>query len=411
MSTRAGAQDDAAGSVEPSATTHSVGMRRQGGSNAQPDVQRVDDRSGVADAGHRHSRAPIYIPPITDGPVSRGAPAVMTVDGTITATAVLFALLLVSATAGWIAAGGPDTSVDGQRSIYQFPALALVGVLVGFGCVLLLYFKPHLAKILGTDLRARAGLLPRRHLEGVRDVLRRHRRAGRRGHDRRVRRDARALPHEDHQGHRPLPHASSSAPRSASWCSTACACLIRLFAGADSISFLASPSLLGIGFSLFVAGLAAMNLALDFDFIDRGVEAGLVEGLRVVRGVRPAGHDRVAVPRDAATAGQAARAVTSAPGADSRGRTPHRRGRDHGRRRCVARRPRRVAVRSVDPTRRRRRDQRRGVRMARHVRLAVAGGVVGVRARLDVGVRHHRRSARRHTSQPRCAATRSTTTS
>ena len=51
--------------------------------------------------------------------------------------------------------------------------------------------------------------------------------------------------------------------------------LIRLFAGADSISFLASPSLLGIGFSLFVAGLAAMNLALDFDFIDRGVEQGL----------------------------------------------------------------------------------------------------------------------------------------
>ena len=51
--------------------------------------------------------------------------------------------------------------------------------------------------------------------------------------------------------------------------------LIQLFAGADSISFLASPSLLGIGFSVLVAGLAAMNLALDFDFIDRGVEQGL----------------------------------------------------------------------------------------------------------------------------------------
>ena len=59
--------------------------------------------------------------------------------------------------------------------------------------------------------------------------------------------------------------------------------LIRLFAGADSVSFLASPSLLGIGFSVFVAGIAAMNLALDFDFIERGVEDGADEGLRVVR--------------------------------------------------------------------------------------------------------------------------------
>ncbi|MGA1075757.1 MAG: Bax inhibitor-1/YccA family membrane protein, partial [Ilumatobacteraceae bacterium] len=51
--------------------------------------------------------------------------------------------------------------------------------------------------------------------------------------------------------------------------------LIRLFAGADAVSFLASPSLLGIGFSIFVAGLAAFNLALDFDFIERGAEQRL----------------------------------------------------------------------------------------------------------------------------------------
>jgi uncharacterized YccA/Bax inhibitor family protein len=51
--------------------------------------------------------------------------------------------------------------------------------------------------------------------------------------------------------------------------------LIRLFAGADSVSFLSSPSLLGIAFSVFVAGLAAFNLALDFDFIERGAKQGL----------------------------------------------------------------------------------------------------------------------------------------
>ena len=50
--------------------------------------------------------------------------------------------------------------------------------------------------------------------------------------------------------------------------------IISLISG-SSPSFLSSPSLLGIGFSVLVAGLAAMNLALDFDFIDRGVEQGL----------------------------------------------------------------------------------------------------------------------------------------
>jgi uncharacterized YccA/Bax inhibitor family protein len=51
--------------------------------------------------------------------------------------------------------------------------------------------------------------------------------------------------------------------------------LIRLFAGSGAVSFLSSPSLLGIAFSVFVAGLAAFNLALDFDFIERGVEQQL----------------------------------------------------------------------------------------------------------------------------------------
>ncbi len=55
------------------------------------------------------------------------------------------------------------------------------------------------------DLRPRPGLLRRRHLQGLRDALQRHRPAGGRRHDRRVRRDAAPLPHADHQGHRPVP--------------------------------------------------------------------------------------------------------------------------------------------------------------------------------------------------------------
>ena len=54
--------------------------------------------------------------------------------------------------------------------------------------------------------------------------------------------------------------------------------LIQLFAGSGSVSFLSSPSLLGIAFSVFVAGIAAMNLALDFDFIERGSKMGLDKG-------------------------------------------------------------------------------------------------------------------------------------
>ena len=36
-----------------------------------------------------------------------------------------------------------------------------------------------------------------------------------------------------------------------------------------------TASLIGIGFSVLVCGIAAMNLALDFDFIERGSKAGL----------------------------------------------------------------------------------------------------------------------------------------
>jgi uncharacterized YccA/Bax inhibitor family protein len=49
--------------------------------------------------------------------------------------------------------------------------------------------------------------------------------------------------------------------------------LFMLFGG--SVSYLTSPSLLGIGFSVLVCGIAAMNLALDFDFIERGSQQGL----------------------------------------------------------------------------------------------------------------------------------------
>lgn len=50
------------------------------------------------------------------------------------------------------------------------------------------------------------------------------------------------------------------------------AMVLRLF-GVD-IAFLHEGSLLGIGFSLFVVAIAALNLILDFDMIDSGVKMG-----------------------------------------------------------------------------------------------------------------------------------------
>ena len=43
----------------------------------------------------------------------------------------------------------------------------------------------------------------------------------------------------------------------------------------NSIGFIHSNGLLGIGFSLFVVSIASLNLVLDFDFIEEGSEVGL----------------------------------------------------------------------------------------------------------------------------------------
>ncbi len=49
--------------------------------------------------------------------------------------------------------------------------------------------------------------------------------------------------------------------------------VLRIF-GFDNMPFLHEGSMLGIGFSLFVVAIAAMNLILDFDMIEKGAEAG-----------------------------------------------------------------------------------------------------------------------------------------
>jgi uncharacterized YccA/Bax inhibitor family protein len=215
--------------------------------------------------------------PINDGPISTWRPQMMTVNGTITKTALLFVLLLASATVGWIQTGGPEIVTDSNgQQIYEYniPALAWVGVIVGFGLALLLMFRPHLAKFVAPIYAIAQGFflgaISRMYetfydgivvqaagatiaVFGVMLLLYRTRII-------KVTERFRTI----------VTAATLGIMVFYGVCF-----LIRLFAGSDSISFLSSPSLLGIGFSVLVAGLAAFNLALDFDFIERGSKMGL----------------------------------------------------------------------------------------------------------------------------------------
>jgi uncharacterized YccA/Bax inhibitor family protein len=192
----------------------------------------------------------------------------MSVGGTISATGVLLVLLLVSGAAGWIAT---DTNPDGAL---DFPIGAWVGVVVGFACVIALYFKPAWARVLAPVYAVAQGFFVgaiSKAYETYQDgivvqavgatvgvfavMLALYR--------------TRIIKVTD-RFRRIIITATLGL-----MAFYLVSFVIRIFAGSDAVSFLNSPSLLGIGFSIFAAGLAAMNLALDFDFIERGAQQRL----------------------------------------------------------------------------------------------------------------------------------------
>ena len=207
-----------------------------------------------------------WAPPINDGPVSPHHPGAMTVSGTASASMVLFALLLVSAAVGWIAVAEP------QPGVLAFPPMAFVGAIVGFIAVMVTIFKPMTSHILGPVYAVGQGLfvgaLSRMFdatysgivvqavgttlaVFGVMLFLYRTRIL-------RVTDKFRRIVIGATLGVMVFYLASF---------------VFSMF-GAN-VSFLSSSSGVGILFSLFVAGLAAFNLALDFDFIERGAAMGL----------------------------------------------------------------------------------------------------------------------------------------
>lgn len=203
---------------------------------------------------------------IDDGPISPWHSATMTVGGTVSATAVLFVLLLAGAVVGWLGVDAPDGEV------YSFPSFAIAGLFVGLGCALVMAFRPNLARILGPVYAIAEGLFVgaisrayETYYDGivvqaagatiavVAAMLALH--------------GLRIVKVTD-RFRRIVVGATFGV-----MIFYGVSLLFSLFGSAPS--FISSASPFGIVFSLFVAGLAAANLALDFDFIERGAKQGL----------------------------------------------------------------------------------------------------------------------------------------
>ena len=79
-------------------------------------------------------------------------PTTMTMNGTLSATAVLFALLLLGGVVGW-------RQVTVREGATQFPAWSILAILVAIGAMILTNVKPRLAKITGPVYAIAEGLL------------------------------------------------------------------------------------------------------------------------------------------------------------------------------------------------------------------------------------------------------------
>jgi len=209
------------------------------------------DRVGAG--GDGHGRAPVT-----------GAARPMTVGGTTSATGVLLVLLMVAAAFGWMSVPVQDGEVT------SFPAISLIGVLVGFAAVIACAFRPQWARFLAPVYALGEGFF----LGAISKAY-----------------DA----------------AYDGIVLSAIGATVAVfavmlilyvtrvikvtdkfrmvvigatfgimlfylvSVLFSLFGA--SPSYFTSTSLLAIGINVIIAGVAALNLALDFDIIERGVAA------------------------------------------------------------------------------------------------------------------------------------------
>ncbi|MDH4144009.1 MAG: Bax inhibitor-1/YccA family protein [Acidimicrobiia bacterium] len=205
-------------------------------------------------------------PPIDDGPISPWTTSRMTLDGTVHATLALFALLLAGAFVGWLAVGSND-----RGEVTSFPGWLIVALLGGLGLAFYTAFRPRHARYTAPAYALVEGLVVGAisHVyESLYDGIVVQAALATAGvfaamlflYSQRIVRVTDRL-------RRGIVAATFG---------VLAVYLVGFVASlfGSGLSFINSPSLLGIGFSVVVAGIAAFNLLLDFDFIERGSEAG-----------------------------------------------------------------------------------------------------------------------------------------
>jgi len=210
------------------------------------------------------SWAPPTVQPMNDGPVTRWDGGVMTVAGTASATMMLLVLILASATVTWLSIDAPAPG-----ELVQIPfGWVIGGFVVGLIAVMVGSFKPHLARIAGPIYALAEGVvlgaISRAYSEQYNGIVLQAVGATLgvfvvmlllyRSRIIKVTDRTRRIVMGAMMGLMAFYLVSF---------------IIGMFGSMPSFINDASP--MGIGFSLFVAGLAAFNLALDFDMIEKGV--------------------------------------------------------------------------------------------------------------------------------------------
>jgi len=209
----------------------------------------------------------------------------MTLQGTVNKTG--FLLLCVVATAAWTWGLSHSPEPGAGRSVM------IGGVFGGLIVALVTIFKANWAPFTAPVYRAPRRPGARRHLRDVRAHLPGRRYSSHGSHLRHAFRDAARIQDRHDSGHAGLQAWRNRRHR------RNCASLSR---GNGSWRFfhIQVPAIngsgaVGIGFSLFVVVIAALNLVLDFDMIETGVQGGAPKYMEWYGRLRPDGHTYLVV--------------------------------------------------------------------------------------------------------------------
>jgi uncharacterized YccA/Bax inhibitor family protein len=229
--------------------------------------------AGEADAGKTQGAQTggTWAPPINDGPVSPWTGGErMTASGAMTASMVMLVLLVAAAVFGW-------SMVDEPRvGAVQFPGWIFVAAIVGFICAIVPAFKPQLARFLAPVYAIAQGVF-----------------VGAISHAYNIEYDGIVVQAIGATlavfGVMLVLYRTGVIKVTDKFRRVVLGAMLGLLAFylvsflfsifGGTVSFFESGSLLGIGISVFAAGLAALNLAMDFDFIERGEREGLPKAM------------------------------------------------------------------------------------------------------------------------------------